>query len=138
VTSPCAIRLYDLRASECTTHAWKGPTEELMSLCPVGQDAVLGPAAMSWVEKLAILDCLSECSLRMRKPGDWYVAQNVSEAGGDGLHGLLTSVYGEGLTPEAAVLDHWNKLVDALPPDRYLVVHQQKYRWNGRMWRPLP
>jgi hypothetical protein len=31
---------------------------------------------MNWEQKLAALNALAECELRMRCPGDWYVLQS--------------------------------------------------------------
>lgn len=92
---------------------------------------------MTWEEKLAALNALSDnvtgASLRMRKPGDWYVEQNVEVK--DGL--ILEGRYGNGATPEAAVLDHWENLTK-LKSHEYLVVgwgkERKAYRWNGHMW----
>jgi hypothetical protein len=83
---------------------------------------------MTWEQKLQALQALGDTSLRMRKPGDWYV-NTVANIKGDGG-------YGNGATPEAAVEDHWKKfaesgatvVVDAYSPSR------REYRWNGFMW----
>jgi len=77
--------------------------------------------------------CL-DVAVRMRKPGDWYVDQNVEVKDMDCLEGR----YGNGETPYGAILDHWNKLTN-LAPHEYLVVNAMRsnrkaYRWNGFMW----
>jgi len=47
---------------------------------------------MTWEEKLQAIRSLdSETHLRMRKPGDWYVASQI-EVGGDGI---LSGAYGD-------------------------------------------
>lgn len=90
---------------------------------------------MDWEQKLDALNSLAECSLKMRRPGDWYVSQHT-EVGGDGL---LTGLYGNGLTPEEAVNDHWNQLVENLPSDRHIRTHDNKsWRWAGFMWKEVP
>jgi len=98
---------------------------------------------LTWQEKAAALDALSEIRLLIRKPGDWYVHQNVSV--GDGS-ATLVGAYGNGETPEAALNDHWRALVTDLvgcgPTEKYLVVSGEKgnrrVRWNGFMWIELP
>lgn len=80
---------------------------------------------------------LGECSIRMREPGNWYVSQAVEVREG----GFLAGRYGNGLTPEAAVLDHWDKLT-MLAPMEYLVIsamgpNRQAVKWNGFMWKTV-
>lgn len=95
---------------------------------------------MTWEQKLAALQTLTEHKLIMREPGDWYVCATI-EIGGDGM---LKSEYGNGETPEEAVLDHWERLTK-LQNFEYLVVRtptdfvggskSNYYRWNGFMWK---
>lgn len=89
---------------------------------------------MDWQQKLAALNALSECSLKMRKPGDWYVSQRVTVKRGS----VLVGEYGNGVTPEEAVNDHWNQLAEDLPRGEYLVADlsgsRKAVRWNGFMW----
>jgi len=95
-----------------------------------------GGERMNWQQKLAAIQAFCgpfDVSLMMRKPGDWYVSSGMG-IGGDGLvHG----VYGNGSTPEEAVLDHWEQYRD-LPPNRYATIShgagQRRGRWNGFMW----
>jgi hypothetical protein len=91
---------------------------------------------LTWEQKLAACQALAECSLKMRKPGDWYVSTSV-ETIERGHEGMLVGRYGNGPTPEAAVEDHWRQItaddvkalvVRAMYPDR------RKVRWNGFMW----
>ncbi len=94
---------------------------------------------MDWQTKAAALNALEQISIMIRSPNDWYIQQRT-EVGGDGC---LTGQYGNGETPERAIIDHWNKLVNDLPSDRYLVVggssaNRKQYRWNGYMWEDLP
>ena len=95
--------------------------------------------ALNWEEKLAAFKCLSDCSLRMREPGNWYLSDNV-EVGGDGF--LESPTVAES-TPEQAVETMWARLVTNLPHDRYLVINamnerRRHVRWNGYMWQDLP
>lgn len=90
---------------------------------------------MTWEQKLEALQDIAECSLVMRKPGDWYVSQSV-EIGGNGM---LSGVYGNGDSPEVAVFDHWYRLTENLKPYEYLVVNaygddRKQYRWTGYRW----
>src|SRR3990167_8513124 len=90
---------------------------------------------MTWEQKLAAFQALTEHSLRMRAPGDWYVEGSVEVKEGC----ILAGTYGNGRTPEAAVEDHWRQLVEELPREKYLVIRayrdtRRAVRWNGYMW----
>lgn len=95
-------------------------------------------AEMSWEEKLAAIQSLTgDASLKMRRPGNWYVNARMDLGG----NGLLEGKYGNGATPEEAVENHW-KIYTMLPPDRYVVVNgnfdgNRRLRWNGYMWREV-
>jgi hypothetical protein len=97
---------------------------------------------MTWEQKLEATQALVGCydvSLRMRKPGDWYVEVTGRYLGGDGL---LRGMSGNGTTPEEAVNDDWVKFT-AIRDDQYIVLNQGKttrrhVRWNGYMWQELP
>lgn len=95
---------------------------------------------MEWEDLLQALCALDrDTCLRMRKPGDWYVSHHI-EVGGDGC---LSGIYGNGASPELAVLDDWAKLVTSLRPDRFLVIDamrdtRRQVRWNGYMWEDVP
>jgi hypothetical protein len=94
---------------------------------------------MTWEQKLAALQALGDCSLRMREPGDWYVCDHI-EIGGNGF--LLSPTCGE-TTPEKAVETVWAQYVTNLPSDRHLVINagainRRHVRWNGYMWKDLP
>jgi hypothetical protein len=96
-------------------------------------------AAMTWEQKLAALTALGDTSLRMRKPGDWYVDHRGVEIG-DGH--ILDSGHGDGATPEAAVEDRWACLT-LLPPNKIIVLDamratRREVRWNGFMWADSP
>lgn len=91
---------------------------------------------MNWQEKAAALDALSEITLKIRKPEDWYVCQRVEVK--DGI--IMRGEYGNGATPEEAIDDHWDRLTfDIAGTEKYLVAYSQDakrraVRWNGFMW----
>lgn len=93
---------------------------------------------MNHEEKMFALNALAEVSVRMRKPGDWYVDQNVSVK--DGC--VLVSAYGNGSTPEEAVNNHWEEIAIKTSSMKPIVVikytdegsDRKHYFWNGFMW----
>lgn len=95
---------------------------------------------MTWEEMFAAIAALGgDPSLRMRKPGDWYVLQGRVEVK---HRSTLESRYGNGTTPAAAVVDHWQKLT-TLAPGEVIVVNaftddRRAVRWNGYMWADEP
>ncbi len=91
--------------------------------------------SMTWEEKLAALQAITDTSLCMRAPGDWYVSAHDRAIGGDGL--LLTVSYGNGKTPEEAVNADWMEMT-ILPDHKYIQVGDRKYRWCKFMWREQP
>lgn len=90
---------------------------------------------MTWEEKLMALRALGDASLKMRKPGEWYVSQdNVSVT----RSGVLRGLCGNGSTPIVAVENHWRHLVESIGTD-YIVCRatqrtREAFRWNGFMW----
>ncbi len=91
---------------------------------------------VTYEEKFAAINSLSRASLLMRRPGDWYVSQNVEIKDGSFLRGS----YGNGITPVTAIEDHWHVLT-SLKPAQYLVLNaygpdRRAVRWNGFMWAP--
>lgn len=94
-------------------------------------------ASMTWEQKLAALKALGETSLKMRKPGDWYVEQigvEVKEVDGNGVIG---GRHGDGRTPEEAVNNHWIELTEREPLAYVRIKHlgeRQHVKWNGFMW----
>lgn len=97
---------------------------------------------MDWQQKAAALDALCEIAVKFRKSGDWYVSQQVEIKDGS----ILRGDYGNGCTPEEAILDHWERLTSIKLP-LYLVgrtffdgrVETRKaVRWNGFMWEDVP
>ena len=103
----------------------------------IGLDPTL---LMDWQQKAAALDALKAIEIRIRKPGDWYVHHGVEIKD----NGLLCGDYGNGKTPEDAILDHWERLVTAIEQTpKYLVVNamterRRAVRWNGYMWQDVP
>jgi hypothetical protein len=90
---------------------------------------------MNWEQKFAALNALKECSLKMRGPGDWYVSQSAELKEG----GMLRSAFGNGKTPEDAVLNHWNELVNPATSLKPIVIaaytgERREVFWNGFMW----
>lgn len=96
---------------------------------------------MDWQTKAAALNALAAISIKFRKPGDWYVSQQVEIKDGP----ILRGDYGNGATPQEAIEDHWERLTE-LEPGQYLVgrefldgrTHRRKaVRWNGFMWEDV-
>lgn len=89
---------------------------------------------MNWEQKLETMMALGACELIMRKPGDWYVNQDVSLQDGR----LLVSEYGNGTTPQEAVENHFDGLALGSSPKKYLVIRDDGGRrhvyWNGYRW----
>lgn len=96
---------------------------------------------MDWQQKAAALSALCEIHVCIRKPGDWYVSQNVDIRDEHCLRGE----YGNGDTPIAAIEDHWEHLVNNIEKTPlYLVTRnsdgsgRRAVRWNGFMWVDVP
>lgn len=90
---------------------------------------------MDWQQKAEALCALAEIEVRIRKAGDWYVHQDVSVKDA----GVMYGKYGNGDTPESAIIDHWKVLVDDVKFPLYLVARSGTDRrravvWNGFMW----
>jgi len=88
---------------------------------------------MTYEEKFAAINALCEASVKMRKPGDWYV-QPTSFLGG---RGFTECTYGEGSTPQEAIEDHWEKISNAHYP-LYAAAGDKHYEWDGFMWKEVP
>ena len=91
--------------------------------------------SLNWQQKAAALNALSPIKILMRGYRDWYVSQSVEVKG----ESVLTGAFGNGETPEIAIENHWEQLVDDLTPSQYLVVNayqpdRQAVLWNGFMW----
>lgn len=92
---------------------------------------------MNYEEKLQALNALGECRLLMRNPGDWYVSQSTKIKNKT----VLEERYGNGSTPELAILDHWLQLTE-LASHEYIVIspYTDRYKavkWNGFMWADI-
>ncbi len=91
---------------------------------------------MDWQEKAAALNALSEISILIRGPNDWYVNHQSIEVK-DG--GMLCGEYGNGDSPYMALENHWD-ILTAIEHPKYLVLHasdtkrRRAVRWNGYMW----
>lgn len=94
---------------------------------------------MDWQQKADALNSLSRVEILMRGVNDWFVSQRVYIKDG----GCLNGKYGNGTTPEAALVDHWRVLVDELHNGQYLVMNaisdseRKAVRWNGHMWETV-
>lgn len=91
---------------------------------------------MTYEQKMAALNALNpNAALHMRRPESWYVyLPSVEIKKGP----ILSSARGEGKTPEGAVNDCFDQLVN-LPSDQYIVRNaggrpREAFRWNGFMW----
>lgn len=91
---------------------------------------------MTYEQMMFAMRALSpDVSIRIRKPGDWYVSL-------PGVHistGELIGSCGEsGENPERAVINTWYAIT-ILKPNEVLVTNayddnRKEYRWNGFMW----
>jgi len=92
-----------------------------------------GAPTMNSDQKMAALDAIAECSLKMRKPGDWYVDQNTEIKRAGILHGE----YGNGSTPQEAIDDHFRLIAESGEPivtNAYGGPRRKVHKWNGYMW----
>lgn len=86
---------------------------------------------MTWEQKFAALCALGECSLKMRKPGDWYVLDRIELAHAGGLRSPTEAAS----CPERAVEEHWRQLVEDAPIGSHLRLSSgRRVDWNGFMW----
>lgn len=90
---------------------------------------------MDWEQKLYALNKLTEHSLIMRRPGDWWVCSELMERSITSL----TGVWGEGATPVEAVESHWFVFVTGLPSTSKIWVPnlEAHYRWDEFMWKEI-
>ncbi len=88
---------------------------------------------MTWEQKLQAIQSLANQlvgEVNMRKPGDWYCSV-PADIGGDGF---VSSAFGNGANPMAAVNNAWEQIVN-LKPGLYLKLRDgRKVRWNGFMF----
>ena len=85
---------------------------------------------MTWEQRLEALSNLTPTHLEMRRPGNWYVEAHDRWMP-DGK-GLLVGAYGNGRTPEEAVLDDWKLIASG----ETIAINNgaKRVRWNGFMW----
>lgn len=101
----------------------------------------MNASAMTWQQKAAALNALSELQLRIDVNNQWFV-HHVRVEIGDGH--IRKSIAGRGCTPEEAINDQWRHNVTELDLNgKYLVVNamgqnRRHVRWNGFMWQELP
>lgn len=94
---------------------------------------------LTWEQKLVALNVLAKCTLEMRKPGDWWVYQQVEKKVGT----VLEAIFGEGIGPEEAVEWHWKQMTQDVKEGEYLVTYgmdrekRKAHKWNGFMWEPV-
>lgn len=91
---------------------------------------------MTWEEKLQALNCLTETTVRMRSPGDWYCSGRGREVAKDGL---LVGEYGNGSTPQEAVENDWTAMTEK---KKIIFVSagpnsDRRFSWNGFMWQEV-
>lgn len=94
---------------------------------------------MTWEEQLAALETLEPVLIRMRAPGNWFVA--LASVGITVEGGAIWNCLGEGATLELAVRALWQRLTTVTPPQRVLVDayrHPRAVRWSGTAWEPIP
>lgn len=100
---------------------------------------------MDFDQKSAALRALAEFTINLRDPyynvgrndgrPSWYILQAIEIKDGS----ILRGEYGNGHSPEEAILDHWRVIVEELPAGRYIVINaagpnRRAVRWNGFMW----
>lgn len=91
---------------------------------------------MTWEQKLAALDKLAGVGeLRMRAPGNWFCSHRVDIKD----RSILRGGAGNGVNPEEAVLNQWERLTTDLKSHEYIVIDRgsgprRAVRWNGYMW----
>jgi len=91
---------------------------------------------MTWEQKLMALKALCPTSLKMRKPGDWYVDASGREIK---INGGLLGAYGNGDTPQAAVEDDFRQVAES---EKVVVLdaygeRRCELKWNGYMWEAV-
>jgi hypothetical protein len=92
---------------------------------------------LTWEERFEAMQSLGDCSLRMRKPGDWYMNLRGVNIRKDSM---LSAVCGDGNDPITAILSTWRALTE-LKAREYITVDSMgkefNYRWNGYMWKEM-
>ena len=95
-------------------------------------------AELTWEEKLVALQCLCDCSLRMREPGNWYVSMTSCSIID---RNICKCPSGNGSEPRLAVEDGFGKLTEVKFP-QYIKARlcsvERNVRWGGFMWVDIP
>lgn len=99
------------------------------------EEGGMNQVKMNWEQMFEAINALSLATLRMRKPGDWYVSASTEIKQG----GMLVSAYGNGESPAEAVRDHWKQTAEASSVSSPLVVsaygkNRREFYWNGYRW----
>lgn len=95
---------------------------------------------MDFDQKCAALAALGELSIKFREAEwrighkePWYVSQQIDIKRGP----VSCGEFGNGMSPQDAIEDHWCRLTE-LKDGEYLVVRSgdnvRRVRWNGFMW----
>jgi hypothetical protein len=94
---------------------------------------------LTWQEKFAAIKALAPASLELRRPDDWYVLQSGVEVA---RGGMLEGCFGNGMTPEYAVEQHFKKLtklsIGEAVVTNAMTSERREVRWNGFMWEDAP
>lgn len=87
---------------------------------------------MTWEEKIMAMRALGgDVCLRMRKPGDWYVSDQIEAVEREIFLAWSTQ---RAPTPEQAVHEAW----DAYTAPNVIVKCKGRYsRWAGYMWQDI-
>jgi hypothetical protein len=96
---------------------------------------------MTWEQKLQACQALTwsgDVGVKMRKPGNWYVSQPGVEIKDKFF---LKGAYGNGISPEKAVEDHFHVLTELKDGECVKADYAgvtRYVRWNGFMWADVP
>jgi hypothetical protein len=92
-------------------------------------------------QKACAMNALASISIQMDMAHGWFVKQSVEQKRKSDSS-ILEGICGRGETPDEALADHWDHLID-LPIGAFLVINayddrRRHVRWNGYMWADLP
>lgn len=98
----------------------------------------LTDTTMTWEQKVQALQCLGTVSFHMREPSKWTVVVKELEIK---QGGCLTTCQGSGSSPQYAIMDLWEKLIN-LPSNQHIVMNafsdkRKSYKWAGFMWKEV-
>lgn len=91
--------------------------------------------AMDWQQKAEAMSSLSELSVHIREPGNWYARLPRVEIK-EGI--VLTSACGNGNCPEAAVENLWDQVAAGQTVVVSAMSNRRVVRWNKYMWQDIP